>query len=184
MKPETRPKIEAAIEPYVGLLSPTAKGELSELLAAAILEEAITWPDESSEHAIGIDRRTEKVFFFDLTKAFLAAARVLTSIGALIISPNLAAVSAVLASLASLQGIRVRLSREQALVCLLLSQMPQRRSTLEDLAAAFDAFVLGHQAGGLRSLDLNATLQALRNLGCVELQNGRITFGQVIAIRR
>jgi hypothetical protein len=166
--------VEAVVEPFVQLLSSTARSELSKVLAATIVKESLSQPAEASEHAIAIDRRTEQVVIFDISKALLAAARVLSTFGALVVSPSLAALSAVLACLSSLQGIRTQLPRSQAVICLLLSQMPGRRSTTDELIAAFAAYAREQPDESLKSSDIDSALAGLRRLGCLDQQDGLV----------
>ena len=167
------------LEPLVEQHTETDGSEsLAQKVAAAIATDAISTPSSKS----ALQMKGNSVLFFDTTQAFLGVMRVTGLAGLAITNPSLFTALVVVGSVASLRGVKKKLSLREALIC---KELYEGATTLEK-DVLFKKVSESAKIEGLevQKPDFNDSLSTLIDLGCIAGDDKKVSLNQVIVIGR
>lgn len=127
---------------------------------------------------------TSETKFVDIYKLITGLAGIVSGIGALTISANFVAATAVVAALGSVKGISTNLVQDQGIICKLLIDASNKRIELDALDAQYQEYIQQNKPKGASPDEFEDALVELKNLGIIDQRDGLVILKQKIILKR
>jgi hypothetical protein len=136
----------------------------------------------TDSNLLKIKKGSGAVIFIDLFKLMSGISGLLSAIGALSISANILAALSVIGALGNIKGYKVRLMREQSIICCLLLDCVERQMSLDDLEEAFKVYIAHNPNVLSSSNEYENALIELENLGCIKTRGNNVSINQMVLV--
>jgi hypothetical protein len=175
--------VRDALTPY---FAPDTLNTIVSDVVEVIQENLTPSPLNKSRNLLSLSSDPSDVYFIDIWKGFFAVIGVIggaVSVAGTSGATTIAAGAAFIGALSALRGLKTVLPSAAGVICYLLSRIDNKQLSKTDLEKSFAEFLAKHEITGVTVADFGSALTDLRNLGCVDVNNGIVILKQTLVTR-